>query len=129
MKLKSCAAAVAGLVLAACAQNQPPAAAIATPAEDTRLCSTYQNSEAVRAAFKDDWKARIAAASPEAVEGDINPVVDMFEQVTIGYCQADGTQLIPYYDRGEDMLDPTLRETLIEEFFQRVTDSVGPPAP
>lgn len=128
MNLISCVALVAAFALNACARNETPAA-VAPQAEDTRLCSTYRDSEVVRAGFKDDWKARIAAASPEAAEDDINPVVDMFEQVTIGYCQADGAQLIPYYDRGEDALDPTLRETLIEEFFQRVTDSVGPPSP
>lgn len=129
MKLISCSSVVAVLVLAACAANETPTADIVPPAEDPRLCATYQESEAVRQAFKDSWRARIAAASPEAVAADVNPVVDMFEQITIGYCQADGTQPVPYYDRGDSELDPTLRETLVEEFFTRITDSVGPPAP
>jgi len=98
-------------------------------AEEDRLCGAYVASTAEQQAFKDSWKARIAAASPEAAEADIDQTVDLFEQITLGYCQADGEQPVPYYDQGENALDATMRESLVPDFFERITNSVEPPAP
>lgn len=110
--------------LAAGASQAVQATEIPTPNAEQRQCSSFLSDEKAKSLFHEHWKARIAAASPDADPQAIDRTVDIFGQVALGYCQAGGEQPVPLLDDEDPPFEPVLNDNLIMDYLERLNDSV-----
>ena len=115
-------------LLTACGGQGAPLSEAPAPVAARPHCGAYLADEGAKQAFKDDWTRRIVSATLGAGEAgaqdaQIAEVVGFFELMTLGYCQADGNLPLPYFDQGDDVINATLRETLVMDFVERLNKS------